>query len=66
MWAWVERVRARIIDQLKAMGCSCDWERTRFTLDEGLSRAVREVFVCCTRRASIYRGQYIINWCPRC
>jgi valyl-tRNA synthetase len=66
MWAWVDEYGSRIIDQLKVMGCSCDWERTRFTLDEGLSRAVREVFVQLYEKGLIYRGQYIINWCPRC
>jgi len=66
MWEWVDEYGSRIIDQLKVMGCSCDWERQRFTLDEGLSRAVREVFVQLYEKGLIYRGQYIINWCPRC
>ncbi|HSM08703.1 MAG TPA: valine--tRNA ligase [Gemmatimonadota bacterium] len=66
MWEWVDEYGSRIIDQLKVMGCSCDWERTRFTLDEGLSHAVREVFVRLYEKGLIYRGNYIINWCPRC
>jgi valyl-tRNA synthetase len=66
VWEWVEEYGSRIIEQLKAIGCSCDWERTRFTLDEGLSRAVREVFVRLYEKGLVYRGQYIINWCPRC
>ena len=55
-----------ILEQLKALGASCDWSRTYFTLDEDLSRAVREVFVTLHERGLIYRGKYIINWCPRC
>jgi len=66
VWAWVDEYGSRIIEQLEAIGCSCDWERTRFTLDEGLSRAVREVFVRLYEKGLVYRGQYIINWCPRC
>jgi valyl-tRNA synthetase len=66
VWEWVDRYGSTIIEQLKTMGCSCDWERTRFTLDEGLSRAVREVFVRLYAKGLIYRGNYIINWCPRC
>ncbi len=65
-WKWVDEYGGRIIDQLKVMGCSFDWERTRFTLDEGLSRAVREVFIRLYEKDLIYRGRYIINWCPRC
>ena len=57
---------SRILEQLEGIGSSCDWDRTRFTLDEGLSRAVREVFVCLYEKDLIYRGEYIINWCPRC
>ena len=71
--AFVERVREhvevtgdRILGQLKAIGCSCDWARARFTLDEGLSQAVREIFVRLYEDDLIYRGEYIINWCPRC
>jgi valyl-tRNA synthetase len=66
VWGWVDQYGSTIIEQLKTMGCSCDWDRTRFTLDEGLSRAVREVFVRLYEKGLIYRGNYIINWCPRC
>jgi len=66
VWEWVHQYGDRIIEQLRVIGCSCDWERTRFTLDEGLSRAVREVFVRLYERDLVYRGRYIINWCPRC
>ncbi len=66
VWGWVDEYGTRILEQLEAIGCSCDWERTRFTLDEGLSRAVREVFVRLYEKGLIYRGEYIINWCPRC
>jgi len=55
-----------ITSQLKRLGCSCDWERERFTLDEGLSRAVREVFVHLYNKGLVYRDSFIINWCPRC
>jgi len=65
VWQWKERYGSRIIDQLKAVGCSCDWDRLRFTMDEGLSRAVREAFVTLYERDLIYRGKYLINWCPR-
>jgi valyl-tRNA synthetase len=66
VWTFVEETGGTILDQLKAIGCSCDWERTAFTLDPHLSRAVREVFVHLYERGLIYRGEYIINWCPRC
>ncbi|MFQ5746402.1 MAG: valine--tRNA ligase [Gemmatimonadota bacterium] len=66
VWEWVEEYGGRIIDQLKTIGCSCDWSRTRFTFDEGLSAAVREVFVRLYEKGLVYRGRYIINWCPRC
>ncbi|MFQ5889219.1 MAG: valine--tRNA ligase [Gemmatimonadota bacterium] len=66
VWAWVDEYGGRIIEQLRVIGCSCDWTRTRFTLDEGLSRAVREVFVRLYEKGLVYRGRYIINWCPRC
>ncbi len=66
VWEHVHRTGDRILGQLKAIGCSCDWNRTRFTLDEGLSRAVREVFVQLFDDGLIYRGEYITNWCPRC
>ena len=55
-----------IIKQLKRLGCSCDWDRERFTMDEGLSKAVREVFVRLYEEGLIYKGDYIVNWCPRC
>ncbi len=66
VWKWKERFGNRIIEQLKKLGSSCDWERERFTLDEGLSRAVNTVFVSLYREGLIYRGNYLINWCPRC
>jgi valyl-tRNA synthetase len=63
---WKEKYGSIIIDQLKKLGCACDWERTRFTMDDGLSQAVTEVFVRLYNKGLIYRGKYIINWCPRC
>ncbi len=66
VWQWKEKSGDTIINQLKRLGASCDWTRLRFTMDEGLSRAVREVFVRLYREGLIYRGDYIINWCPRC
>ena len=66
VWEWKERSGGAIIEQLKRLGASCDWSRERFTMDAGLSRAVREVFVRLYREGLIYRGDYIINWCPRC
>ena len=66
VWEWKAQYGGTIINQLKVMGASCDWSRERFTLDEGLSRAVREVFVRLYGEGLIYRGDYIINWCPRC
>ncbi|MEW6326754.1 MAG: valine--tRNA ligase [Thermodesulfobacteriota bacterium] len=66
VWQWKEESGGQIINQLKRLGCACDWSRQRFTMDEGLSRAVREVFVRLYREGLIYRGDYIINWCPRC
>lgn len=66
VWDFVGTTGSTILDQLKAIGASCDWERTRFTLDDELARAVREVFVSLYERDLIYRGEYIINWCPRC
>ncbi len=65
-WAWKEQYGGRIISQLKKLGASCDWERERFTLDEGCSNAVREVFVRLYQKELIYRGERIINWCPNC
>ena len=66
VWEWREKYGGMIIKQLKKLGSSCDWSRERFTMDEGLSRAVREVFVRLYNEDLIYRGDYIINWCPRC
>ncbi len=66
VWEWKKQYGDRIIHQLKSLGASCDWQRERFTLDEGLSKAVREVFVRLYEEGLIYRGDYIINWCPRC
>ncbi len=66
VWEFVEQTGGTILEQLKAIGASCDWERTRFTLDDDLARAVREVFVSLYEKELIYRGEYIINWCPRC
>jgi len=66
VWEWKEKYGNIIINQLKRLGCSCDWSRTRFTMDEGLSQAVKEVFVRLYKQGLIYRGDYIINWCPRC
>jgi valyl-tRNA synthetase len=66
VWQWKEQYGSTIIRQLRKLGTACDWERTRFTLDEGLSRAVREAFVRLYDKGLIRRGQYIINWCPRC
>ncbi|MBD3169854.1 MAG: valine--tRNA ligase [candidate division Zixibacteria bacterium] len=66
VWEWKERNGNNIVNQLKMMGCSCDWERTRFTMDDQLSSAVLEVFVHLYNKGLIYRGKYIVNWCPRC
>jgi len=66
VWAWKERYGSTILRQLKKLGCSCDWRRERFTMDPGLSQAVREVFVRLYEKGLIYRGQRIIHWCPRC
>ena len=66
VWKWREERGRTIIEQLKKMGFSCDWERERFTMDEGFSRAVLEVFIRLYHKGLIYRGTYIINWCPRC
>ncbi len=66
VWQWREEYGGKIINQLKRLGASCDWSRIRFTMDEGLSKAVREVFVSLYDQGLIYRGDYIINWCPRC
>ncbi|MBI4341570.1 MAG: class I tRNA ligase family protein, partial [Candidatus Omnitrophica bacterium] len=66
VWQWKEGYGNTIIRQLRRLGSSCDWRRTRFTMDEGLSEAVLEVFVRLYEQGLIYRGNYIINWCPRC
>ena len=66
VWKWKEERGGAIVHKLKRLGASCDWTRERFTLDEGLSRAVREVFVRLHAERLIYRAQYLINWCPRC
>ncbi|MDQ1240479.1 MAG: valyl-tRNA synthetase, partial [Thermodesulfobacteriota bacterium] len=66
VWEWKEESGGTIINQLKRLGCSCDWDRERFTMDEGLSKAVREVFVRLYEEGLIYKGDYIVNWCPRC
>ncbi|PWL71618.1 MAG: valine--tRNA ligase [Clostridiales bacterium] len=65
-WAWKEQYGGRIVEQLKKLGTSCDWSRERFTLDEGCSEAVKEVFVKLYNKGLIYRGERIINWCPHC
>jgi valyl-tRNA synthetase len=66
VWEWKEIYHRRITEQHYALGVSCDWERERFTMDEGLSRAVREAFVRLYEDGLIYRGAYLVNWCPRC
>ncbi len=65
-WEWKKQYGGRIVEQLKKLGSSCDWKRERFTMDEGLSRAVVEVFVRLYEKGLIYRGERIINWCPKC
>ena len=65
-WDWKEQYGGRIVSQLKKMGSSCDWERERFTMDEGCNKAVKEVFVKLYNKGLIYRGERIINWCPHC
>src|SRR5271168_4517565 len=66
VWEWKEKYGGRIVEQMQRSGVSCDWERARFTLDEGLSRAVREAFVRLYEKGLIYQANYIVNWCPRC
>ena len=66
VWQWRAEYGGKIINQLKRLGASCDWSRERFTMDQGLSRAVREVFVSLYEQGLIHQGDYIINWCPRC
>lgn len=66
VWDWKEMYGGRIVEQLKKLGSSCDWERERFTMDAGCSKAVREVFVSLYEKGLIYKGNRIINWCPQC
>src|SRR6267142_2094971 len=66
VWQWKDEYGGVIIDQLKRLGCSCDWTRERFTMDPGLSRGVREAFVRLHEAGLIYRDKFIVNWCPRC
>ena len=66
VWQWRQEYGSTIINQLKKIGASCDWSRTRFTMDEDYSKAVKEVFVILWDNGLIYQGDYIINWCPRC
>src|SRR5512136_1073069 len=65
-WEWKTKYGGHIVRQLRRLGASCDWSRERFTMDEGLSRAVREAFVSLYEKGLIYRGERLINWCPRC
>ena len=65
-WEWKKVYGGRITEQLRKMGSSCDWSRERFTMDEGCSKAVKEVFVNLYNKGLIYRGERIINWCPHC
>ena len=64
VWEWRKEYGGKIINQLKRLGCSCDWGRERFTMDQGLSKAVREVFVSLYEQGLVYRDDYITNWCP--
>jgi valyl-tRNA synthetase len=66
VWEWKREYGGAILDQMKRLGASVDWGREYFTMDENLSRAVREVFVRLYEEGLIYRGKYIVNWCPRC
>ncbi len=66
VWDWKKQYGGRIVEQLKKIGSSCDWDRERFTMDEGCNKAVREVFVNLYNKKAIYRGERIINWCPHC
>ena len=66
VWSWKEEYGNTILSQLRRLGCSCDWSRTRFTMDEGYSKAVRHVFVSLFKKGLIYRGLAIVNLCPRC
>ena len=66
VWEWKKQYGGTIVRQLRALGCSCDWSHERFTMDEGLSRAVAQVFTKLYDEGLVYRGNYIVNWCPRC
>ncbi len=66
VWQWRKQYGGTIVRQLRALGCSCDWSHERFTMDEGLSRAVAQVFTQMYDEGLVYRGNYIVNWCPRC
>ncbi len=66
MWEWREHTGDTILEQLKKLGCSCDWDRTRFTMDEVCEKAVTKAFTALYNKKLIYRGEYIVNWCPRC
>ena len=66
VWDWKHKFGNRIVEQQKKLGCSCDWDRSRFTMDEGCSKAVREVFVSLYEKGLIYKGSRIVNWCPHC
>jgi valyl-tRNA synthetase len=66
VWQWKDEMSSKITEQIKHLGCACDWSRERFTLDAGLSLAVRTAFVTLFKQGLIYRGEYVINWCPRC
>ena len=66
VWQWKEKYGGIILKQLRKLGCSCDWERERFTMDEGLSKAVQKTFIKLYNDGLIYKVKYIINWCPRC
>ncbi len=66
VWDWKKQYGGRITQQLRRLGASCDWEHERFTMDEGCSKAVREAFVTLYNKGLIYRGNYIVNWCPKC
>ncbi|HLD36667.1 MAG TPA: valine--tRNA ligase [Planctomycetota bacterium] len=66
VWEWKKQYGDTIIQQLKKLGCSCDWDRLRFTMDEAYSTAVKDAFVRLYEKGLIYRGNYIVNWCPRC
>ena len=66
MWQWKNESAGYIVSQLQQLGCSCDWERERFTLDDGLSKAVRTAFVKLYDQGLIYHDTYMANWCPQC